>query len=211
MPTPRTGARGDAADERLRQERETFDQHRTHQNRWFLLRLTMGYMSVVLLPSILVVSTYILLNHTRFPAGVVTAAGGALFVDALGLVASVWKIVLNRGFMSKLAPVTTVPLVDVRRDDRGVKPSADVAQEDRAAVRELMILSAKYGSGARSVDVTEFVRRKVVAGKLSMHATNASLGGDPVLGVRKALEVVYSYAGKTYTKTIREGETLSLP
>jgi hypothetical protein len=211
MATPLTGVGSQAADERLRQERETFDQHRTHQNRWFLLRLAIGYMSVVLLPSILAVSTYILLNQTRFPTSVVTAAGGALFVDALGLIASVWKIVLNPDFMTKLAPMTTVTLAEVAGDDVAVALLTDVAQEDKDRLGELVILSAKYGTEGKSVDVTEFLRPKAAAGKLEMHVTNDNLGGDPVPKVRKALEVVYSYAGETHTKTVREGQMLSLP
>jgi hypothetical protein len=92
--------------ERLRQERETFNQHKAHEDRWFLLRLVMGYSSVVLLGAVMVVSSYVLLNNTAFPAGVVTAAGGALFVDVLGLLLGVWKIALNPNFLAKLGPVT---------------------------------------------------------------------------------------------------------
>ncbi|MFN3308680.1 MAG: hypothetical protein ACK44E_05660, partial [Anaerolineales bacterium] len=66
--------------ERLRQERETFDQHKAHENRWFQLRLIMGYSSVVLLAAIIVISSIILFNHQAYSSSVVTAAGAALFV-----------------------------------------------------------------------------------------------------------------------------------
>lgn len=92
--------------ERLRQERETFNQHKTHEDRWFRLRLVMGYASVMLLSVVMVVSSYILLNNKLFPSGVVTAAGAALFVDVLGLLIGVWKIALNPNFLAKLGPVT---------------------------------------------------------------------------------------------------------
>src|SRR6266851_2411997 len=72
--------------ERLRQERETFDQHKLQESRWFILRQVMGYSAVVLLPVFMFVSSYILFNHAVFPGAVVTAAGAALLVDTLGLV-----------------------------------------------------------------------------------------------------------------------------
>ena len=92
--------------ERLRQERETFDQHKAHENRWFLLRVVMGYSSVILLISIMVVSSYILFNNVSYPNSVVITAGAALFVDTLGLIISIWKVVFNPDFMTKLAPIT---------------------------------------------------------------------------------------------------------
>ena len=93
--------------EKLRQEKETFDQRKEQENRWFKLRLIMGYSAVVLLAAIMVVSSFIVLNHQKFPGAVVTAAGGALFGDVLGLLICVWKIVLNPSFITKLAPATS--------------------------------------------------------------------------------------------------------
>jgi hypothetical protein len=94
------------AAEQLRQEQETFNQQKAHENRWFTLRLVMGYTSVALLAAILFVSSYILFHPAQFSAPVGTAAGGALFVDAVGLVVSVWKGVLQPSSGAKLAPVT---------------------------------------------------------------------------------------------------------
>lgn len=94
------------ATEQLRQERETFNQAKQHEARWFVLRLIMGYSSVVLLGAVMVVASYILFNAADFPAGVVTTAGGALFVDVLGLLIAVWKIALNPDFHAKLSPIT---------------------------------------------------------------------------------------------------------
>jgi len=193
------------SDERLRQERETFDLHKTHQNRWFHLRLAMGWVAVVLLLSIMAVSGYVLVNHALFPITVVTAAGGALFVDALGLVVSVWKIVLDADFMTKLAPITEMPQSDVSSDDAQVGASAEVVHE------ELTIYSAKYGTEGKDIDVIEFVRARMAAGRIEMHVSNDNLGGYPVAGLRNALKVVYSHAGDTHTKKFREGEMLSLP
>ena len=54
--------------EKLRQERETFDQWKKQENLWFVLRLVMGYSAVVLLFAIMVVSAYIVLKHSHFPS-----------------------------------------------------------------------------------------------------------------------------------------------
>jgi hypothetical protein len=101
------------ATEQLRQERETFNQAKNHEGRWFILRLVMGYSAVVLLGAVMVVASYILFNAAAFPAGVVTAAGAALFVDVLGLLIAVWKIALNPDFHAKLTPVTREELPPV--------------------------------------------------------------------------------------------------
>lgn len=94
------------ATEQLRQERETFNQAKQHEGRWFVLRLVMGYSAVVLLGAVMLVASYILFNAAAFPTGVVTAAGAALFVDVLGLLIAVWKIALNPDFHAKLTPIT---------------------------------------------------------------------------------------------------------
>jgi len=94
------------ANERLRQERETFEQRKRHDHRWSILRLVMGYSSILLLGAIMYVSTYILFLYEQFPTEVVLAASVALFTDLLGLFISVYKIVLNPASGTKLEPVT---------------------------------------------------------------------------------------------------------
>jgi hypothetical protein len=96
------------AQERLRQERETFDQRKLQAARWFNIRLRMGYLAAVLLPSVMALSVYFLINYEHFPSSVSAAASGALFVDTLGLVMSVWRLVLNPGSITNLEPVTKV-------------------------------------------------------------------------------------------------------
>jgi hypothetical protein len=104
------------ASEQLRQERETFDQRKKHESMWFVLRLIMGYASVLLLSVILIVASYIIFHSDRFSATVITAASAALFVDALGLVVAVWKIVLNPDFYASLSPVTQASMSDSRAE-----------------------------------------------------------------------------------------------
>lgn len=88
--------------EELRQVREKFDQEMWQKACWFHLRLAMGYFSVITLLGIAAVASYILLNSKGFNAAVVSSAGAALFVDVLGLIVSVWKVVINSEASRKL-------------------------------------------------------------------------------------------------------------
>ncbi|MBI5304629.1 MAG: DUF3395 domain-containing protein [Chloroflexi bacterium] len=188
--------------ERLREERETFDQHKAHENRWFLLRLVMGYSSVILLTGIMIVSSYILFNFASFSITVVSLAGAALFADTLGLIISIWKVVFNPDFMTKLAPITQLEEAEAKFLETPTAPSAK---------SDLAILSAKYGANNGWMDVAPVLRAKIKDGKLQISVTNEELGGDPTPGVVKKLEVTYVYRGQTYSKTIPETEMLSLP
>lgn len=104
------------ASEQLRQERETFDQAKRQEHLWFILRLSMGFSSIVLLSAVMFIATYILFNYESFPAAVVTSSGAALFVDVLGLLIGVWKIALNPQSVTKLQPVTQSSIPDVVAD-----------------------------------------------------------------------------------------------
>lgn len=95
-------------EEQLRQESLIFDERMKQDRRWFLLRLIMGYSCVTLLLIVAAVTIYILLNYSRFSGEVVTAAAVALFGDIIGLIVSVYKIVVNPDTRVRLEPVTQV-------------------------------------------------------------------------------------------------------
>jgi hypothetical protein len=92
--------------ERIRQESETFDQLKKHDKQWFSLRLIMGYSAVVLLIAILIISAVIIFNYESYPDKIIGWAGPSLFVDIFGLIFTVWKVVLNPDFATKLSPIT---------------------------------------------------------------------------------------------------------
>jgi len=94
------------AEERLRQERETFDQRKEQDAHYFKLRMVMGWIAVVLLPAIGLTCGWIIFHNHEFSAATVTVATSALFVDAFGLVISIWKVVMGSGPRT-LEPVTT--------------------------------------------------------------------------------------------------------
>jgi len=198
----------DQARERLRQEQETFDQHKSHEQRWFILQLVMGFVAVVIVPSIVAICVIVFLNHAVLPTAVVTSASGALFVDVVALALAVWKIVLNKDFVTKLAPVTQGVSVTAIPES-----TPDKSTESKLVTGEIAILSAKYGKGENLNDVTGIVKAIVAAaatGRVRLTVNNDTLGGDPHKGERKELKLVYSYAGKTHTITVREREELSL-
>ena len=91
--------------ERLRQERETFNQRKKHDNRWFGLRLAMGIAAVVVLPVVVGVCGYVLVNG-GYSETIQRICAGALVGDVLALVGAVFKIVLNPASITRLAPVT---------------------------------------------------------------------------------------------------------
>jgi hypothetical protein len=193
--------------ERLRQEQETFTQHKSHENRWFTLRLVMGYTSVVLLLSIIGVCLYVFLNYAALPTAIVTSASVAFFADVVGLVIAVWQIVFNPDFLTKLVPVTRVAPVTAVPQDTLDESAGHEAEETT-------ILSATYGKGEKTKDVTGIVKSIVAAaatGHVRFTVVNENLGGDPLENVVKELKVTYSYAGETRTKTVPEYEELALP
>jgi hypothetical protein len=66
----------------------------------------MGYSSIVLLFTVIVICSLVLFNNTKFSEFTTKAAGAALFTDVVGLLISVWKVVLKPDFITKLTPET---------------------------------------------------------------------------------------------------------
>jgi uncharacterized membrane protein YqjE len=105
------------AAERLRQERELFDQRKAQDRKTFVLRLTMGWTAVGLLVAICAFAGYIIINHDEYGAATVTAATTALLLEALGLVGAIWRGTLGKG-PTELEPTTAAPL-GLRAPDSG--------------------------------------------------------------------------------------------
>lgn len=74
----------------------------------------------------------------------------------------------------------------------------------------LAIVSAVYGKGSRTVDVTSVLAELVVGGRLAVRASN-SLAGDPAIGVVKELTTTYVWRGEQRTRSVAEYEMLELP
>lgn len=96
--------------QRLEQEAQTFQLQKQQAERWFRLRLTMGYVSAFFLPAITGFCMYVLFKSSEYPSYVVHMASGTLFIDVVGFLVSVWKVALNPGSVEKLKPVTEAKL-----------------------------------------------------------------------------------------------------
>jgi hypothetical protein len=96
------------AREALRQAKKAFNQNELHVQRWFRLKITLGYATIVILAVILILSAVILLNHHRFNHTAVDWAGRTLFRDIPGVVFTVWKSVLHPQSVALLEPVIKI-------------------------------------------------------------------------------------------------------
>ncbi len=108
-----TAVKIERAMEQLRQEREVFELRKRHEARWFFLRLSMGYSSILFLCAVILIGGLILFNADRFPEFTIKAASATIFVDVVGLMITVWKIVLKPDFMTRLTAETKEELVSV--------------------------------------------------------------------------------------------------
>ncbi len=98
---------------------------------------------------------------------------------------------------------------EIRAAERAL--SAACMREAVPSAGEVTILKAVYRGidGKRSADVTKKVAEMVESGTLSIEASNANLG-DAAPGVVKELQVEFAVNGVTQSKTVREGETITL-
>ena len=76
---------------------------------------------------------------------------------------------------------------------------------------KLVILAADYGDlpDGNAYDVTEMVAAMVRGNNLKVMATNDNFG-DPAIGAKKELQVDYSFNGKLKSKTVEEGQFLTI-
>jgi hypothetical protein len=91
--------------EELRQEQDTFNQLKKQSDHWFKLRLGMGVVAALMLPSIFVVCCF-LIYDTELESWIRRLAAGALLTDVLGLVVFSYKLILSPGSIGSLGPVT---------------------------------------------------------------------------------------------------------
>ncbi len=82
---------------------------------------------------------------------------------------------------------------------------------DAPAAGKLVIVKAVYGDlpDGGKTDVTDKVKAMVKDGALSVDATNDNFG-DPADGIVKKLKVDYTIDGVAASKTVNEGETLTI-
>lgn len=76
---------------------------------------------------------------------------------------------------------------------------------------DLVIISATYGANDSLTDVSGIIKSKIKDGKVKFTVNNDNLGGDPIRGVQKKLEVKYSYEDRIQNLIVDEDNMLILP
>ncbi len=74
----------------------------------------------------------------------------------------------------------------------------------------LKIISALYGMNDTYIDVTEQLNQMVVDNKLEVKVLN-DIAGDPLVGIKKELKVIYSIGSDIETIVVNEKQTLEIP
>ncbi|MEJ5250880.1 MAG: glycosyl hydrolase [Armatimonadota bacterium] len=98
------------------------------------------------------------------------------------------------------------PIVRVTRDGREVL----FVPASQPALRIRKALWGPEGDAARTKDVTNQVQRMVDSGKLTFTVAELASEGDPAFGVVKTLRVEYEAAGKVYTASATDPDTIAL-
>ena len=96
---------GRRSHERLRQERETFDQLKVHDAIWFKLKLATGTIAILAFIVVLFVASRVLLNPSAYSAATLATAAIAMIADIAGLVGLVFGLVFRDG-SGHLRPIT---------------------------------------------------------------------------------------------------------
>lgn len=65
------------------------------ENLWFMLKLVVGYTSVIIIFIVLIGCLFIIMNNSIFPDSITTSASHTLSASVLGISASIWKIIVN--------------------------------------------------------------------------------------------------------------------
>ena len=84
-----------------------------------------------------------------------------------------------------------------------------VAPEARA-VKELRIISAKYGANDTWIDVVEQIKEQIDSNTLEIRVSNA-IAGDPLSDAAKTLNLEYTLDEERITAAFREGVTVRIP
>ncbi len=73
------------------------------------------------------------------------------------------------------------------------------------------ILSATYGAGDNTIDVTEKLKSFISGDGVNVQVSNLLFGEDPVPGLQKKLLVVFEFHGQVQTVAKLEGDLLKIP
>ena len=86
-----------------------------------------------------------------------------------------------------------------------------IGNNTNANSTQVTILEAYYGAQGRRNNVIGLLNSAMRNDRVNLRVNNASMGGDPYPGPDKELYVRYSYRGREYESTTREGLFVTLP
>jgi predicted Zn-dependent protease len=86
----------------------------------------------------------------------------------------------------------------------------DQPQATQPGLRELEILSARYGAGNSYADVRQRMQSRVQNSRLNLVVNNSSMGSNPT-NQAKQLQLRYRWDNRTYDVTLRENDRLIIP
>lgn len=86
---------------------------------------------------------------------------------------------------------------------------AIIEERFQSSLQGIIIHSAKYSAEGKSIDLTAKIIDLVSKNQFEFKATN-ELGGDPIVGKGKTLEINYSVNGQTKKIIVSEGETVKI-
>jgi predicted Zn-dependent protease len=81
---------------------------------------------------------------------------------------------------------------------------------NQSGTQDLQIVSARYGSNDRSIDVRQRMQSRVQNNRLNLQVNNSTMGGNPT-SQAKSLQLRYQWDNRAYDITVRENQQLSIP
>jgi hypothetical protein len=98
------------AEQRLAQERLVMQAQLDRERGLRRIQVAMGWLIVIMLPSVAVVCVTVMVNYETVPASVLRSATATFFVDIVGLVIAGWRTLLVWNLPNDpLKPVTQAP------------------------------------------------------------------------------------------------------
>ena len=79
----------------------------------------------------------------------------------------------------------------------------------KLAIEIVKAVYGQKGNPKKQIDVRSALQKQINHYEYSFPMTNQLAGKDPANGIQKTLEITYKLNGKTYSKTIGEGQNVS--
>jgi hypothetical protein len=120
------------AEQRLAQERLVMQAQLDRERGLRRIQVAMGWLIVVMLPSVAAVCVTVMFNYETVPPSVLRSAAAAFFVDIVGLVVAGWRTLLVWNLPNDpLKPVTQAPELHQQIDLESAEVTVVRAEEPR--------------------------------------------------------------------------------